>query len=112
MFSEGLRGRLTRISATSVDLDAVGSALTATGWSPARLLAGVVAVVVASLAAHVVAARSVGAVIDRRDRWITCSLLTAAFALGAGLIAASFVSGEAEYQPGDTLAAMGLALVA
>ncbi|ACL57923.1 mechanosensitive ion channel domain-containing protein [Methylobacterium nodulans] len=96
VFSAGLRERLTRVGATGADLDVVGSALTAAGWSPARLLAGVVAVLVTGLAAHLVAARTLGVAIEGRDRWITRSLLTAASALGAGLIAAYFVSGEAE----------------
>lgn len=95
-FSAGLRERLTRIGSIGIELDAVGSALTTAGWSPAELLADVVTVVVASLAAHLVAVRSVRALSERRDRRITGSLLAATFAMGAGLIAAHVVSGEAE----------------
>lgn len=84
-FSAGLQERMTRIGAVGADLDAVGSALTAAGWSPARLLAGIIAVVVASRVATFVAARALDARVAWRARRGTRSLLTATSALGAGL---------------------------
>lgn len=104
--SDGLLARLDRVAAVGADLDLVLSTLAAAGWSPLQLLAAIAAVVVAGLAADRASARALGraggvraggvlggGVLARR---ILRSLVPAAASLGAGLVVAALVSGEAE----------------
>ncbi|GJD65702.1 mechanosensitive ion channel family protein [Methylobacterium frigidaeris] len=95
-FSTGLRERLARMGAAGLDLDLLWSTLAAAGWPPAKLLAGIVAVVAAGLAAHWATARALGAATRRRDTSIVRAAVSAVAALGVGLVVAYLVAGEAE----------------
>ncbi|KMO33227.1 hypothetical protein VQ03_25305 [Methylobacterium tarhaniae] len=94
--SDGLLARLDRIGAAGADLDRILSALAAAGWSPLPFLSAIAAVVVAGLAADRVSARALGHAGGVRGRRILRRLVPSATSLGAGLVVAALVAGEAE----------------
>ncbi len=94
--SDGLLARLDRVGAAGTDLDRVLSTLAAAGWSPLPFLSAIAAVVVAGLAADRVSARAIGRAGGVRGRRILRSLVPTAVSLGAGLVVATLVAGEAE----------------